>query len=177
MLDNEPVKVGLWDTAGQEEYDRLRPLSYPQTEVFLICFSLVEPTSFSNVKHKWMPEIRHHATKDVHILLVGTKLDLRDDPHTLDGLHEMGSQPVSYEEASQLAKEIGCTQYLECSAATQQGVREVFDAAVRAVVAPPKRSALNPQNRSNNNSKRASTSNESGLVGSKPRRKNRCTIL
>jgi small GTP-binding protein len=52
MVDNKPISLGLWDTAGQEDYDRLRPLSYPQTDVFLICFSVVSPPSFDNVKAK-----------------------------------------------------------------------------------------------------------------------------
>lgn len=52
MVDGSPISLGLWDTAGQEDYDRLRPLSYPQTDVFLICFSVVSPPSFDNVKAK-----------------------------------------------------------------------------------------------------------------------------
>ena len=55
MVDGKPINLGLWDTAGQEDYDRLRPLSYPQTDIFLICFSLVSPPSFENVKTKVMP--------------------------------------------------------------------------------------------------------------------------
>lgn len=57
MVDGKPISLGLWDTAGQEDYDRLRPLSYPQTDVFLICFSIVSPPSFDNVRAK----VREHA--------------------------------------------------------------------------------------------------------------------
>lgn len=49
MVDGHPINLGLWDTAGQHEYERLRPLSYPHTDIFLICFSLVHPASFQNV--------------------------------------------------------------------------------------------------------------------------------
>ena len=60
MIGGEPYTLGLFDTAGQEDYDRLRPLSYPQTDVFLVCFSVVSPSSFENVKEKvWikLPEL------------------------------------------------------------------------------------------------------------------------
>lgn len=55
MIGGEPYTLGLFDTAGQEDYDRLRPLSYPQTDVFLVCFSVVSPSSFENVKEKVTP--------------------------------------------------------------------------------------------------------------------------
>jgi hypothetical protein len=73
VCDGVPVSLGLWDTAGQEDYDRLRPLSYPQTDVFLICFSVVSPSSFENVTSKWCPEIKHHCP-DAPILLIGVYL-------------------------------------------------------------------------------------------------------
>ncbi|QPG76070.1 hypothetical protein FOA43_003456 [Brettanomyces nanus] len=136
MVDNEKVTINLWDTAGQEEYDRLRPLSYTQTDVFLICFSVVEPSSFSNVKNKWIPEIRHHTPKDTLVILIGTKSDLREDPHVLDQLEENGEQPINAQGAEAEAKELGCAGYMECSAASQQGVREVFDFAIKAVISP-----------------------------------------
>jgi len=46
------VNLGLWDTAGQEEYNRLRPLAYPNCDVFLIVFSVIEPSSFVNARKK-----------------------------------------------------------------------------------------------------------------------------
>ncbi len=48
-VDGKAYSVDLWDTAGQEEYKRLRALSYPDTDVFLICFAVVNPSSFENV--------------------------------------------------------------------------------------------------------------------------------
>jgi Ras-related C3 botulinum toxin substrate 1 len=84
VVDGIQVSLGLWDTAGQEDYDRLRPLSYPQTDVFLICYSVASPSSFENVTSKWYPEIKHHCP-DAPIILVGTKIDLREDRETLSG--------------------------------------------------------------------------------------------
>lgn len=52
------VELALWDTAGQEDYDRLRPLSYPDTDVILMCFSVDSPDSLENIPEKWTPEVR-----------------------------------------------------------------------------------------------------------------------
>jgi small GTP-binding protein len=94
MVEGKPFELGLWDTASQEDYDRLRPLSYPQTDVFLICFSLVDPKSFENVREKWYKEIRHHCP-NTPVILVGTKLDLRDDRSTLEKLLEKKMGPIT----------------------------------------------------------------------------------
>merc|ERR1711916_178824 len=142
--DGRPVTLGLWDTAGQEDYDRLRPLSYPQTDVFLICFSVVSPPSFDNINQRWLPEIKHH-NPDTPIILVGLKIDLRDDKSTLAELSEKGVKPISTAEGQAIGKEIGAYRYLECSALTQKGLKEVFDEAVRCVVNPQQSSTQSTQ--------------------------------
>ncbi|PKI52856.1 hypothetical protein CRG98_026687 [Punica granatum] len=73
VVDGSTVNLGLWDTAGQEDYNRLRPLSYRGADVFLLAFSLISKASYENVAKKWIPELRHYAP-GVPIILVGTKL-------------------------------------------------------------------------------------------------------
>ena len=133
MVDGKPVNLGLWDTAGQEDYDRLRPLSYPQTDVFLICYSIISPHSLDNVKSKWFPEIQHHAP-GVPLILIGTKSDLRGDEATLSQLASKGMRVITPDEADARAKEIGAVRNLECSALTQEGLKNVFDEAIRAAL-------------------------------------------
>lgn len=136
MVDNKPYSLQLWDTAGQDDYDRLRPLSYPQTDVFLLCFSLISPSSFANVTAKWQPELTHYAP-GTPILLVGTKQDQRDDAQTIQALASKGMKPIATEEGEALGKQIG-SRYLECSALTQKGLKQVFDEAIRICVGPEK---------------------------------------
>jgi len=215
MVDGKPINLGLWDTAGQEDYDRLRPLSYPQTDVFLVAFSLISRASFENVKQKvgfrllfavlcpslrvcvslsvygtavpaaarsrrqphvaslpivrspplgfraplgsrlpaplaavdapfslplcaaqWWPELKHHCP-GVPTILVGTKLDLRSDANTVARLREKNQTPILFEEGVEMARQIGATKYLECSALTQKGLKNVFDEAIRVVLCPP----------------------------------------
>ena len=78
MIDGRPVNVGFWDTAGQEDYDRLRPLSYPNTDIFVLCVAVTASEGqLANVKEKWLPEVTHHAP-GVPVVLIGTKADLRN---------------------------------------------------------------------------------------------------
>ena len=82
------MELALWDTAGQEDYDRLRPLSYPDTDVILMCFSIDSPDSLENIPEKWTPEVRHFCP-NVPIILVGNKKDLRNDENTKRELMKM----------------------------------------------------------------------------------------
>ncbi|KAH3743763.1 rac gtpase [Pelomyxa schiedti] len=130
MVDGKPISLGLWDTAGQEDYDRLRPLSYPQTDVFIICYSCISPTSLENVKSKWIEEIRHHCPA-VPVLLSCNKCDLRKDA-------KWSSKQVPKAQGDAIAKEIGAVGHFETSALTTVGCKDLFDAAVRAVICAPK---------------------------------------
>jgi Ras-related C3 botulinum toxin substrate 1 len=135
IWENKTVGVGLWDTAGQEEYDKLRPLSYPDTQVFLVAFSVVNPSSFANVKAKWIPELKENAP-GVPIVLCGTKLDLRENNDVVRKLKEKDMTPISYEQGSAMAREIGAKAYNECSARTQKGLKETFNACIESVLRP-----------------------------------------
>lgn len=132
-VDGRHVELALWDTAGQEDYDRLRPLSYPDSNVILICFAIDSPDSLDNVQEKWISEVLHFC-QDVPILLVGCKTDLRNDPKTIEELKRTSQRPVTPDEGQAVAQKIGAIKYLECSAKTQEGVREVFESATRAAL-------------------------------------------
>ncbi|XP_015249205.1 PREDICTED: rho-related GTP-binding protein RhoQ isoform X2 [Cyprinodon variegatus] len=126
----------IW--SGEEDYDRLRPLSYPMTDVFLICFSVVNPASFQNVREEWVPELQEYAPS-VPYLLIGTQIDLRDDPKTIAKLNDLKEKPIATEQGQKLAKEIGACCYVECSALTQKGLKTVFDEAIIAILAPKRK--------------------------------------
>lgn len=127
------VELALWDTAGQEDYDRLRPLSYPETDVVLICFAINLRTSFTNVEDRWLPEVTHFC-EDVPKLLVGTKLDFRQNQDEIRRLELVGQRLITVEEATALANKIGA-RYYECSAMQNINVDEVIEAATKAAVA------------------------------------------
>ncbi|XP_042889693.1 rho-related GTP-binding protein RhoU-like [Penaeus japonicus] len=131
---SEPIlKVFLPPSPPQDDFDSLRPLCYPGTDVFLVCFSVVSPTSFHNVREKWLPELRHHNPR-VPIVLVGTQSDLRTDVKVLIELAQYREQPVSEVAARRLAHQIGAVGYVESSALTQRNLKEVFDQAILAAL-------------------------------------------
>lgn len=114
------MELALWDTAGQEDYDRLRPLSYPDSHVILICFAIDSPDSLDNVQEKvrltlphsgsfmekrlltssqWISEVLHFCS-GLPIILVGCKKDLRYDQKTIEELHKTSQKPVTPEQVS-----------------------------------------------------------------------------
>lgn len=140
MVNGKPISLSLWDTAGQESFDRLRPLSYPQSNVIIICFSLISPVSLENVPYKWYPEIAHYCPH-VPIILVGTKKDMRN----IKGKYT----PITYETGKEMSDRLQVYQYIECSALTQEGLTEVFESAVRSVIQPKIDKKMKKMNTSN----------------------------
>eukprot|EP00727_Mastigamoeba_balamuthi_P006997 m51a1_g2918 putative small gtpase rac1p (187) ;mRNA; r:534461-535607 len=133
MVDGKTVNLSLFDTAGQGDYDRLRPLSYPHTDVFLVCFSVVYSPSFDNVVAKWVPEVSRHMP-NTPILLIGTKIDLREDPTVVSKVAEQKHRIITPEQGQALANQLRAKKYLEVSALTQKGLKTVFEEAVRVAL-------------------------------------------
>jgi len=130
-LDEKPVQLALWDTAGQEEYERLRPMSYSKSHVILIAFALDTPDSLENVTTKWIEEVRNICGPTIPVILVGCKADLRPSqphPNTSDNRCPW----VTREQGERVAHAIGARAYKECSALKIEGVDDVFETATRA---------------------------------------------
>ena len=133
MVDGEKVTLSLWDIGGQEYCNGVRSLLYVQTDVFLVCFSVLSSISFENVGVEWVPELRT-SCPDAKIILVGTQADLRDDHNALRRLKYINQEPITRQMGVELAREIGGEKYMECSALTQRGLKQVFEEAIRASV-------------------------------------------
>uniref|UniRef100_A0A0W0EX63 Uncharacterized protein n=1 Tax=Moniliophthora roreri TaxID=221103 RepID=A0A0W0EX63_MONRR len=130
-LDEKHVQLALWDTAGQEEYERLRPMSYSKSHVILIAFALDTPDSLENVETKWIEEVRSICGPTIPVILVGCKADLRPNtshPNTPDN----PAPWVTREQGERVAQRIGARAYKECSALKIEGVDDVFETATRA---------------------------------------------
>lgn len=112
-----------------QDFDSLRSLCYPNSDVFLVCFSVINPTSFQNITKKWLPEIRHTCPK-APIILVGTQSDQRRDVRQLQELARYGQEPVSEAQALYLARRVNAATYVETSALTQRDLKEAFDQAI-----------------------------------------------
>jgi small GTP-binding protein len=148
MVEDQQINLQLWDTAGQEDYKKLRPLSYPQTDVFILCFSVVSPTSLENVQNMWVPEVKEHCPNTPYIL-VGMKSDLRDivtaNP---EEWKTKGMEAVAQSKGEAMKKSVNAHGYIECSAKMQINLKEVFETAIKVVLHPPQESTSADSNTS-----------------------------
>ncbi|EAL18640.1 hypothetical protein CNBJ0650 [Cryptococcus deneoformans B-3501A] len=122
QVDDQVVELSLWDTAGQEDFDRLRSLSYADTHVVMICFSAMDSRSQSILSRSQGNPYRP------------LKCDLREDPGVKERLGRRSLHPVTYDEGLATARAIRASRYLECSAKHNRGVQEAVYEAARVAV-------------------------------------------
>ncbi|KAF2270785.1 hypothetical protein CC78DRAFT_450897 [Lojkania enalia] len=132
-IDNTHVELSLWDTAGQEEFDRLRSLSYDDTHAIMLCFSVDSPDSLENVETKWVGEIAENCP-NVKLVLVALKCDLRKRDDGEDDDTQPEKPMINYDEGLKVAERIKALRYLECSAMKNRGVNEAFTEAARVAL-------------------------------------------
>ena len=130
IVDGNLINLYLHDTAGQPDYATLTPFSYPQTDIFLCCFNLIYRPSFENIKRKWYPELKKHVP-NAQIILVGTKLDLRDNYK--NNLNDK-LIPVTYEQGLQMCKDISAVKYIECSSLSYNSIHILFEDVVKVSI-------------------------------------------
>ncbi|KAK9378777.1 small GTPase superfamily [Kockiozyma suomiensis] len=147
FVDGTAVQLSLWDTAGQEEFDRLRSLSYTNTHTIMLCFSIDSRDSLENVQTKWISEIAEHCP-GVKLVLVALKCDLRSATTDTDAAQSAAAASgspaaiaasarktyISYDEGLAVAQKVGALRYLECSAKKNRGVNECFTEAARCAL-------------------------------------------
>ncbi|XP_020361596.1 rho-related GTP-binding protein Rho6 [Oncorhynchus kisutch] len=133
-LEEQRVELSLWDTSGSPYYDNVRPLCYSDSDAVLLCFDVSRPDSFDGALKKWKTEILDFCPS-TRILLIGCKTDLRTDVCTLMELSNQKQTPISHEQGSSMAKQLGAEAYLECSAFTsEKSIHSVFRTAALACI-------------------------------------------
>ncbi|XP_076019975.1 rho-related GTP-binding protein RhoF [Genypterus blacodes] len=133
-MGRKEIQLNLYDTAGQDDYDRLRPLSYQDADLVLVCFDVTNPTSFENVAIKWHPEVRHFC-RDTPVILIGCKTDLRKDKECARKLKALNLAPVTYTQGEETQQLMKADLYLECSAKHQENVEDIFREATKTALA------------------------------------------
>ena len=129
------VNLIFWDTTEGDMQDRIRCKSYSSAEIILLCFSVVSPLSFKSIKTKWMPEIRQEC-QNIPILLIGTKVDLRENKGVNELLHSRKQSPITKRQGIELAKEIGAITYMECSSLEFRGANDIVLETAKTIIQP-----------------------------------------
>ncbi|XP_063040768.1 rho-related GTP-binding protein RhoN [Engraulis encrasicolus] len=125
-IDKQRIELNMWDTSGSSYYDNVRPLAYPDSDAVLICFDISRPETLDSVLKKWQAETQEFCPS-AKLVLVGCKLDMRTDVSTLRELSKQRLIPVTHEQGSMLARQLGAVAYVECSSRVcENSVRDVF---------------------------------------------------
>ncbi|XP_062389024.1 rho-related GTP-binding protein RhoN [Sardina pilchardus] len=133
-IDKQRIELNMWDTSGSSYYDNVRPLAYPDSDAVLICFDISRPETLDSVLKKWQAETQEFCP-GAKLVLVGCKLDMRTDVSTLRELSKQRLIPVTHEQGSMLARQLGAVAYVECSSRVcENSVRDVFHVTTLATV-------------------------------------------
>eukprot|EP01137_Pigoraptor_chileana_P014425 Opistho-2@69031 len=132
-VNGHSMDLLLWDTAGQDDYDRLRQLSYPDTDVVLVCYSVENPTSYTNVSEKWLPELQTFIPA-VPRILVALKSDLRTDADVLARLKAENQEMITEAQGKELSSTISAVGFVECSSLLNENVTTVFHRAAMSTL-------------------------------------------
>ena len=143
-METNITSVVFYDvTDVQTEFNRMRFITYPGTDVVIVCFSVVRAASLVSVINRWLPELDAYCPPTVPIILVGTQTDLRPDAATNASAHtrRQGAATaadtvatVGREHGIKTAKKIGAHCYVECSALSGVGLADVFVEAAKAAL-------------------------------------------
>ncbi|XP_057682954.1 rho-related GTP-binding protein RhoN-like [Corythoichthys intestinalis] len=141
-IDKQRIELNMWDTSGSAYYDNVRPLAYPDSDAVLICFDVSRPETLDSVVKKWQGETQEFCPK-AKVVLVGCKLDLRTDVNVMRELSKHRLIPVTHEQGTHLARQIGAVAYAECTSKySENTVRDVFHVTTLASVTRAPRPAL-----------------------------------
>ncbi|GCB68538.1 hypothetical protein scyTo_0008244 [Scyliorhinus torazame] len=133
-IEKQRIELNMWDTSGSAYYDNVRPLAYPDSDAVLICFDTSRPETLDSVLKKWQSETQEFCP-NAKVLVVGCKIDMRTDLNVLRELSKQRLIPVTHEQGSTVARQIGATAYVECSSkVSENSVRDVFHVTTLASV-------------------------------------------
>lgn len=125
-IEKQRIELNMWDTSGSAYYDNVRPLAYPDSDAVLICFDISRPETLDSVLKKWQGETQEFCP-NAKVVLVGCKLDMRTDINVLRELSKHRLIPVTHEQGTNLARQIGAVAYAECTSKySENSVRDVF---------------------------------------------------
>lgn len=131
FVDGKEINLELWDTAGDEDFDSIRPLSYKDTSLIILCYSIEDKERIVNIKKKWIYEIKKFCPT-VPFFLVALKKDIRDMSNSLINKNKL----ITTLEGGKLANEIGAKRFFECSAQKGVNINEIFNDAARVIINP-----------------------------------------
>ena len=129
-INNELVKLAIWDTAGQEKYRTLTRQFYRNVDGAILVYDISDKSTLTNLEEIWIPELKENAQTAMQMILVGNKSDLKNDPEYADKI-------VKTEEGMNIARK-NATLFVEASAKFSEGVQNAFEELVQRLIQMPR---------------------------------------